>query len=112
MEKVNNSQQQKHLVMLLVLVVALLALPLQAAESRDDMDRLEHPRSSLGFAPAAGISIDKATAIARKHTGGRVLSATPKQLSSGTVYRVRMLVDGERVVTVTVDQTGRVKGGR
>jgi uncharacterized membrane protein YkoI len=100
--------------MLLVLVVATLALslPLQAAEPLDGLDRLEHPRNGLGFAPAAGISIDKATAIARKHTGGRVLSATPKQRSNGTVYRVRMLVDGQRVVTVTVDQTGRVTGGR
>ncbi len=112
MEKANNTQQQKHLVMLLLLVVALLALPLRAAEPNDGLDRLEHPRSSLGFAPAAGISIDKATAIARQHTGGRVLSATPKQRSNGTVYRVRMLVDGQRVVTVTVDQAGRVKDGR
>ena len=30
----------------------------------------------------------------------------------GTEYRVRMLVDGERVVTVTVDPQGRVRDRR
>ncbi len=81
----------------------------QAAESRDIRDIKVPPGTASSFAPAPGISIEKATAIARKHTGGRVLSATPKTRSSGTEYRIRMLVDGERVTTVVVDHQGRIK---
>ncbi len=64
------------------------------------------------FAPQTSISLQEATAIARRHTGGRVLSANPMQKRLGTEYRVRMLVDGERVVTVTVDPQGRVRDRR
>lgn len=86
----------------------LCSASVQAAEHR-------HPNGAPpanSFAPAPGISIEKATAIARKHTGGRVLSATPKSRSKGTEYRIRMLVDGERVMTVVVDHKGRIKNKR
>jgi len=107
----------RHLLLLAgVLLSAVLTLPVHAAESRDGLSSVEQPRNGLSsgqsFAPAPGISIDKATSLARQKVGGRVLSATPKQRGGNTVYRVRMLVDGERVITVTVDQQGRVKGGR
>ena len=95
--------------LLLPMLVLCLATPGYAAESRVDLPDLARPPASNGFAPAPGISLEKATAIARKHTGGRVLSATPKQRSNGTVYRIRMLVDGERVVTVTVDERGQIR---
>ncbi len=94
--------------LLLPLLVLSLSTPGHAANSRADLPDVSPPPASNGFAPAPGISLEKATAIARKHTGGRVLSATPKQRSSGTVYRIRMLVDGERVVTVTVDERGQI----
>ena len=64
----------------------------------------------VSSAPAVGLK--QATAIAREHTGGRVLSANKKQRSGQVVYRVRMLVDGERVVTVVVDAEGKVRQRR
>lgn len=59
-----------------------------------------------------GINLREATAIARKHTGGKVLSANPRQRGAVMEYRVRMLVDGARVVTVTVDNHGQVRERR
>ena len=59
-----------------------------------------------------GISLRQATAIARRDVGGRVLSANERYRSGGVEYRVRLLVDGERVVTVTVDGEGRLRKKR
>ena len=97
---------------LLLTLLMGLGSATQAAEKRNGLGGMNAPPPGNGFAPAPGISIEQATAIARKHTGGRVLSATPKQRSSGTEYRVRMLVDGERVMTVVVDHQGRIKNKR
>ena len=94
----------------LPIFLVCLSLPVQAAQGRGK--ELGQPPNSSGFTSAPGISIERATSIARRETGGRVLSATPKQKSSGTEYRIRMLVDGERVITVTVDQHGRIKNRR
>lgn len=85
--------------------------PVWAAQEQTDLPSMKPSSARQSFAPAPGISLEKATSIARKHTGGRVLSASPRVRSQGTEYRVRMLVDGERVVTVTVDHRGRVQGG-
>ncbi len=85
--------------------------PVWAAEKQTDLPSMKPSSARQSFAPAPGISLEQATSIARKHTGGRVLSASPRVRSQGTEYRVRMLVDGERVVTVTVDHRGRVQGG-
>ncbi len=66
-----------------------------------------------GFAPQPGLSLKEATRIAKTYTGGgRVLSASPMLKPQGVEYRVRMLVDGERVVTITVDNRGRVRQRR
>ena len=60
---------------------------------------------------AAGVSLRQAMAIARENTGGRVLSS--KSFNSGNqgaqIHQIRLLVDGERVVTVVVDAQGRVR---
>ena len=114
-QRINNSEKSG-LVALLVLVLAALAAPVQA-QSANERNELKELRgltsgSTSRFAPQPGVSIERATQIARKHTGGRVISATPRERSSGTEYRVRMLVDGERVVTVTVDARGRIKKKR
>jgi uncharacterized membrane protein YkoI len=47
----------------------------------------------------AAISRDRAAALARSSTGGRVLSVKRQ----GGSYRVRVLLDGKRVRTVGVD---------
>ena len=118
MDNTDKLKPLKHPLVLMgmLFMSMLLAVPGQAAEPRDGLSAVEQPRNGLsaghGFAPMPGISIDQATSIARKQVGGRVLSATPKQRGNNTVYRVRLLVDGERVVTVTVDQQGSVKGNR
>ncbi len=104
----------------LLLALALLAGPVHAQPGNDARERnelkelrsLNSPSNGSRFAPQPGVGLEQATQIARRHTGGRVLSATPLQRSSGTEYRVRMLVDGERVVTVTVDASGQVKKKR
>jgi len=98
--------------LLLPLVVACLCLPAHAAERNGINELPRHQSSGNSFAPAPGISIDKATAIARKQTGGRVLSATSRQRATGIEYHIRMLVDGERVITVTVDHQGHIKNNR
>ncbi len=72
----------------------------------------EASASSNYFAPQPGVTLKQATAIARKHTGGKVLSANPRKLGGVTEYRVRMLVDGERVVTLTVDSEGQIRERR
>jgi uncharacterized membrane protein YkoI len=102
-------QMRLYFVTLCTLLVVCVAIPVHAAQENNARSDVKRPAGVQSFAPAPGISLERATAIARKHTGGRVLSATPKQRSSGTEYRVRMLVDGERVVTVTVDARGKIK---
>lgn len=53
------------------------------------------------------ISRDRAAEIARDATGGRVLSV---ELEDSGAYRVKVLLDGERVRTVHVDaRSGTVK---
>lgn len=57
---------------------------------------------------AVQISSDRAAAIAAARTGGRVLDVR-LQGGSRPVYRVKVLVSGERVRTVRVDaRTGSV----
>jgi uncharacterized membrane protein YkoI len=53
------------------------------------------------------ISRERAAAIAREATGGRVLSV---DLQGGRSWRVKVLLNGERVRTVTIDaRTGAVQ---
>ena len=77
------------------------------AQSLDGTDA-----SNSFFAQPASISLKQATKIAKEHTGGRVLSASPKRRGEQVEYRVRMLVNGERVRTVVVDGRGNVVSRR
>ena len=78
----------------MVAAASLAAAPVQAGQ---------HNRGS-NF--AAEISPDGAAAIARGATGGRVLKVERR----GSVYVVRVLLDGEQVRNVTVDaRTGRLR---
>jgi uncharacterized membrane protein YkoI len=96
------------LALLAGLLVVFAALHAQA-QSRDELHGLsQDPGASYFATPKPGVGIKRATAIARKHTGGRVLSASPRQSGQVMHYRVRVLVGGERVVTVTVDQDGQI----
>lgn len=94
---------------LLLCALALLHPSVSWAQTRDDLQGMGQEANSY-FAPTkpAGISAQQATAIVRQHTGGRVLSTNPRQVGQFMHYRVRVLVNGERVVTLTVDQRGRI----
>ncbi len=93
-----------------IALVALLVTSLSGAYAQDaDVPPgLAKDASSSYFSPSPGIGIKQATAIVRESIGGRVLSASPRQVGQHMQYRVRVLVDGERVITVTVDQNGRI----
>lgn len=84
-----------------------------AAQSvENDVRGISTDATSSFFSSPSGVSLRQATAIARKHTGGRVLSANSLERSGQVEHRVRMLVNGERVVTVTVDHEGQIKHKR
>jgi hypothetical protein len=69
--------------------------------------------SALVKAPSkrGGVSVRQAITLAQEETGGRVLSS--KSFNSGgqgaKIYQIRLLVEGERVITVVVDAKGRVR---
>lgn len=80
-----------------VAAVSLFAAPVYGGKLQGRSNRIQLAQ--------AEISADRAADIARSATGGRVL----KVKRQGSVYVVRVLLDGERVRNVSVDaQTGRV----
>lgn len=85
----------------LVLLSALSVAPARAADS-----------ATVHLAQAEQrelISADRAAEIARSATGGRVL-AVERRDNGRPWYRVKVLVDGERVRYVAVDAvTGRLR---
>jgi hypothetical protein len=58
-----------------------------------------------------GVSLEQATNIVRRQTGGRVLSAAPAGQGGERGYEVRVLVDGKRVTKVFVDDQGNMRSG-
>jgi len=58
-----------------------------------------------------GISLEQATNMVRRETGGRVLSATPVDRGGQRGYEVRVLIDGKRVKNYYVDGDGRMRSG-
>ena len=83
-----------------VLVLPLSFLPVGAAGQQ-----APQPMNIINAQP--GISIEQATAIVRRQTGGRVLSAEPIKRNGKRGYSVRVLIDGERVKQFYVDSEGR-----
>jgi hypothetical protein len=58
------------------------------------------------LAQQPGLSMLEATAIVRRATRGRVVSASPTKNGG---YKVRVVLDGGRVKTYKVDRNGRMK---
>jgi hypothetical protein len=58
-----------------------------------------------------GVSLEQATNIVRRQTGGRVLSAAPSGRDGKRGYEVRVLLDGKRVTKVFVDDQGNLRSG-
>lgn len=87
----------------IVAAILLAGLPLVPAAAADPLPPLARSEHREGL-----ISPDRAAAAARQATGGRVLRV---DLHGGgrPWYRVKVLVDGERVRSVRVDaRSGRV----
>ena len=67
----------------------------------------DEARSDNFFSQPAGISRKEAARRARDATDGKVIAVKPDK-KGGDGYNVRLVVEGGRVVTVKVDQSGKV----
>ncbi len=104
----------KTLAVLLTLVIAAtMTLSSPAANAAQGYTDITQKAGNNYMANPAGITAKQAAAAARNHIQGRVLSVKPHAKnphSENRGYRVKLLVDGGRVVTVNVDGNGRVRG--
>ena len=90
----------------LTLAVSLGSAPLHADARQPQPGGIRYAQAKDRDSGTEIISRDRAAEIARNATGGRVLSV---ELRGGT-YRVKMLLDGERVRTVRIDaRTGKLR---
>lgn len=90
----------------LTLAVSLASAPLHADPRQPQPGGIRYAQGKDRDSGTETISRDRAAEIARNAAGGRVLSV---KLKGGT-YRVKMLLDGERVRTVRIDaRTGKLQ---
>ncbi len=68
------------------------------------------PQNNLAPVEPASISVERAARIARRTTGGRVLSTNRAFRGSEPGVEVRLLINGSRVTKVFVDADGEVRG--
>lgn len=88
------------------MVVMALALGLAPAAAGDDGGAF---RLAEAGDDTERVSRDRAAEVARAATGGRVLRVELER-NGEPWYRVRVLIDGERVRSVAVDaRTGRIR---
>ncbi|HCD28785.1 MAG TPA: hypothetical protein DER02_14770 [Gammaproteobacteria bacterium] len=103
-------------VLLVMVLICSVFGTVRAAEVRPEPARgLVNPK---GFAQQNGVTLRQAIRLAQRDTGGEVLSAesigeygssrSMQGLRGQTTHRVRLLLDGGRVVTVVIDGQGRV----
>lgn len=84
----------------IILAMSFVSTPVNAGQ--------RYAQAQTEQAAGARISRDQAAAAARKATGGLVLKVELDGKNKA-IYRVRVLLEGERVRTVRVDaRTGRV----
>jgi len=87
------------------LVLGVMSIGAQAQGFVDDRG-LAPPPPPLSVTPGA----DRAAAIARARTGGRVLDVRPVPNGGRESFAVRLLLDAGRVRTVVVDgQSGQLR---
>ncbi len=94
--------------MRLTLVLAGLVLGLMSfcAQAQGFVDG----RGLASPAPSSSIGPDRAAAIARAQTGGRVLDVRPVPNGGRESFAVRLLLDAGRVRTVVIDgQSGQLR---
>lgn len=86
----------------LLAVIVLAAVPAPGAHAQQAHGAtLQQQVPLLRLAQRTELSRDAAAAAARQATGGRILSVTRQ----GQIFRVRVLLDNERVRTIEVDAT-------
>jgi len=89
-----------------VLLVLLFAALPPAQTAAAGLDRVYLVDNS---AESESVTADRAAEIVRRQTGGRVLSVE-RRGNGRPVYRVKVLLDGQRVRYVVVDaRSGRVR---
>ena len=91
---------------LMVRLAMCVALALGGGWALAAPDR-EPPRNS--FAPQPGMSIDQANRLLRGQIDGRAVAVVPVE-GGRRGYRVRVLLDGGRIVTIRMDRSGRILG--
>lgn len=95
---------------LAALSCVLLVLSFSAAHAQSPFRLAAEPElKPRTLVEPPGISLEQATNIVRRQTGGRVLSAAPSGRGGSRGYEVRVLVDGKRVKTVFVDSRGNLR---
>jgi uncharacterized membrane protein YkoI len=91
----------------LILAASLASAPLPADPRQPRPDGIRYAQGKDRDSGVEIISRDRAAEIARNANGGRVLSV---ELKGGRTYRVKILLDGERVRTVRIDaRTGQLQ---
>jgi hypothetical protein len=91
---------------LLLLLLPIVALDATAAPA---WARSPNPLEPQTLVKPPGITLEQATNMVRRETGGRVLSASPVDRGGQRGYEVRVLIDGKRVKNVYVDGDGRIR---
>ena len=87
-----------------IILCCLLALGLPLSVQASEFREAATPKY---FSEPAGVNLEVATAIVRRKTGGRVLSANPASRGPQRGYKVRVLVKDRVVQTWFVDSRGR-----
>ncbi|MFU8815475.1 MAG: PepSY domain-containing protein [Pseudomonadales bacterium] len=98
----------------LLTLALLLALPLVATDAlaASWMRGAPSQVEPQNLYKPPGITLEQATNMVRRETGGRVLSATPVERGGQRGYEIRVLIDGKRVKDFFVDSDGRIRSGR
>lgn len=117
-QQLGNSRQThprwKHVCarLLVVLGVVCTAVPTLAVAAR--ASNVQTPTNANAFVQpnrSAGrfVNLNQAIRIAQEESGGQVLAAKSIRGPDGAQrHRIRVLVDGERVTTMVIDQQGRL----
>ena len=91
-------------------MLVTLLLPGLAAAAPDWRRGVQEQLEPNTLVRPPGITLEQAANEVRRHTGGRVLSASPAERGGQRGYEVRVLLDGKRVKSYFVDGRGRVRG--
>jgi uncharacterized membrane protein YkoI len=71
-------------------------------------DRLMQARKTVALVSASAVSIDQAIAAARSSVGGTVFDARLKEMEQQLVWRVKLVVGGQRVKIYVDAHSGSV----